>query len=128
MTSEIHDLAFLRLPINADEGFPQSFRLRLGAAAYTFTLTVTILDESLLHTGEPLRLPQPGAYMVAAVTRDAPGTPRVVLRRRLVQGHVYSAEELALTFTELRVDPRNLNAVGSFGSMVVGGVVNRWAS
>ncbi|NRQ31935.1 hypothetical protein HII36_08790 [Nonomuraea sp. NN258] len=114
---------FLVLPVDADEGFPQAFRLSLGARVYTFAFRVTVTDESLLGSPEPLDLPLPGAFLVLTVARDT-----VLLRRKLVRDHVYGAAELALVFRRMLVSPANLNAAGSHGSRITGGVALRWGS
>jgi hypothetical protein len=119
---------YLRLPVNPDDGFPQAFRLAVGAAAYTVALTVTVVEESMLAGGAPLVLPAPGAYAVLTVTRESPGPAAVVLRRKLVTGLEYAAAELALVAREMVVDPRNLGAAGTFGSRMDLGVRSRWAS
>ncbi|MEV4559239.1 hypothetical protein AB0K51_19930 [Kitasatospora sp. NPDC049285] len=119
---------YLLLPADADEGFPQAFRLALGANVYTVALTVTVVDEERLAGGRPLVLPEPGAFMVATVTRETPGPARVVLRRKLVPGVELTGSELALLPVALTVDPRNLGAAGAYGSEVRAGVALRWAS
>jgi hypothetical protein len=118
---------YLRLPVNADDGFPQAFRMAVGRGSYVVELGVTVVDEALLLTGLPLRLPLPGAFMVMAVTREGPGPAAVVFRGKLVLDHEYGAAELAFVVKELTVAPRNLNAAGAFGSRVTAGVATRWA-
>ncbi|RJL35439.1 hypothetical protein D5H75_01085 [Bailinhaonella thermotolerans] len=118
---------YLRLPVDADDGFPQSFRLALGAATYTVALTVTVVEEERLRGGRPLVLPEDGAFMVASVTRESPGAPEVVLRRKLVPYLELEAAELSLVFLSMVVDPRNLGAAGAYGSEVRAGVAVRWA-
>jgi len=59
------------------------------------------------------------------VDREEPAGLTTILRRKLVPGVEYHAAELALTFPTMRVDRRNLNGAGSFGSVVVGGVALR---
>lgn len=122
----IRSYEYLRLPVNADEGFPQAFRLSLGGRTYAVALQATVLAEDL--PAEPLTLPSAQAYLVLTVTREDPGPARTLLHRKLVRGHEYAAAELAFTFTEMVVDPRNLGGVGAYGSRVVGGVAARWAS
>lgn len=118
---------YLRLPIQPDEGFPQAFRLSLGAATYTVSLYVSLVDND--PAGDRLLvLPAPGAFMVMSVRRDSPGTPATIFLRKLVTEHEYAAAELALLFTRIAVHPRNLNGVGPFGSEVTGGVALRWGS
>jgi hypothetical protein len=121
-------LEYLQLPVDADEGFPQAFRLALAGTTYTVALAVTVVDEGLLAAGQPLRLPQPGAYVVMTVTREGPGPAEVVFRSKLVPGLEYEAAELGLVVRETVVHPRNLNAAGAHGSRVVVGVAARWAS
>jgi hypothetical protein len=122
-----HRYAYLQLPVNADEGFPQSFRMTVGGGEYRVAFSVNVTDERLLASGRPLRLPVPGAFLVMVVTRDGPGEPTVVFRRKIVCQLEYGAAELAFLFTEITVDPRNLNAGGAFGSRVTAGVATRWA-
>ena len=120
-------MAFAKLPVNADDGFPQAFRLALGAATYIVTLTVTVVEESLLDGGAPLVMPQPGAFMTAAVTRESPGPERTLLRRKLVPGLELAGAEVVLKAVTMIVDPRNLGAAGAYGSQVLLGVAARWA-
>lgn len=125
--SAAYSYPYLQLPVNADDGFPQAFRMTLGRGSYVIALYVNVVDEALAGAGRPLRLPQPGAFMVMIATREGPGQAQVIFQRKLVLGHEYGAAELAFVFQELMVDPRNLNAAGAFGSQVTGGVATRWA-
>jgi hypothetical protein len=118
---------YLELPVNADDGFPQAFRMTVGNGSYTVALAVNIVDERLLLPGGPLALPLPGAFMVMAVSREGPGQAAPIFRRKLVPAHEYGAAELAFVVKEITVDPRNLNAAGAFGSRVLAGVASRWA-
>jgi hypothetical protein len=119
---------YLRLPIDPDAGFPQAFRMAFGTATYVVTCTVNVTDEALLATDAPLPLPQPGAFLVLAVERESTEGATTVFRRKVVPGLEYEADELALTFTDIAVHPRNLHAAGAYGSTVTGGVALRWAS
>ena len=67
-------LTYLTLPINPDEGFPQAFRLALGARAYTVTLYVNLLDEEGRPDDEVVYdlARDPRAFMVMAVRRESP--------------------------------------------------------
>lgn len=126
--SAAYSYPYLQLPVNADEGFPQAFRMTLGSGSYVIALRVNVADEALAGAGQPLRLPQPGAFMVMVATREGPGQAQVIFQRKLVLGHEYGAAELAFVFQELTVDPRNLNAPGTFGSRITAGVAARWPS
>jgi hypothetical protein len=119
--------AFLQLPVNPDEGFPQAFRMTDGRGSYVVELAVNVVDDDDVPAEGPLRLPAPGAFMVMTVTRQGPVADEVILRRKLVTGHEYGAAELAFVVRELTIDPRNLNAPGAFGSRVTAGVATRWA-
>lgn len=128
--SDVSELTYLTLPINPDEGFPQAFRLALGARAYTITLYVNLLDEDSRPDDQivyDLARDQ-RAFMVMAVRRESPSPGEEIFRRRLVVEHEYEAAELGFLFKKIHVDRRSLGGVGSFGSSVVGGIATRWDS
>jgi hypothetical protein len=118
---------YLRLPIDPAEGFPQAFRLALSGRTYHFRLHANVAEEyaASAPAGGLLDLPTAGAFLVLAVAREEPSGLATILRRKLVPAVEYLAGELALTFRTMRVDLRNLNGIGSFGSEVVGGVAVR---
>jgi hypothetical protein len=118
--------SFLRLPIDPAEGFPQAFRLALGGRTYQFRLHANVTEElAIARAGELLTLPMRGAFLVLAVAREEPAGLVTILRRKLAPGVEYRAAELALLFRVIRLDLRNLNGLGAFGSEVVGGVALR---
>ena len=112
----------LQLPIDPAEGFPQAFRLSFGGRTYRFRLYANVAEEVLDAATGPLDLPADKAFLVLSVAREEAAGQTVILLRKLVPGVVYQAAELVLTFPTMRLDPRNLNGVGSFGSQVIGGV------
>ncbi|HYQ62566.1 hypothetical protein [Actinophytocola sp.] len=118
-------MTFLRLPINAADGFPQAFRLAVAGRTYRFQLYANVAEELLDTATGPLELPARGAFLVLSVDREEPAGLTTILRRKLVPGITYQAAELALTFPTMLLDPRNLNGVGEFGSRVIGGVAPR---
>jgi len=132
---------YLPLPINADEGFPQSFRLNFLNNTYQVLLYVNV-PEPLLDVPDdaffelpvagdapaPGIPPAPGIFMVMRVAREQTGSPVVIFQSKLVLNLEYQAAELALRFTAMRVAKLNLNGAGSFGSVVSGGIRARWAS
>jgi len=119
-------LSFFRLPINADEGFPQAFRLLVGQRLYQFRLYANIAEELLDSApAGPLELPARGAFLVLEVAREEASGQVTLLRRKLVPQVEYPAHELVVRFTTMRLDPRNLNGFGAFGSEIVGGVALR---
>jgi hypothetical protein len=119
-------LSFFALPIQEDEGFPQAFRLSVGNRSYQFRFYANVAEELLdAAPSGLLDLPAARAFLVLSVDREETAGVTTILRRKLVPGVEYHAAELALTFPTMRIDPRNLNGVGSFGSQVAGGVALR---
>src|SRR4051794_5372324 len=97
-------LNFFRLPINADEGFPQAFRLTVAGQLYQFRLYANVAEELLdPDPSGPFELPSPGAFLVLRVDREEPTGLVTLLRRKLVPDIEYHAAELALTFRTMRV-------------------------
>lgn len=127
--------AYRPLPIVADEGFPQSFRLALEERMYRVTLYVNASERRLDELAEDalLRLseePEEEIHLVVAVARESDlPEPLTIFKRKVVPGLDYDAGgELALRFDELTIARRNLNAPGPHGSSVRGGVAPTWAS
>ncbi|WP_225731766.1 MULTISPECIES: hypothetical protein [unclassified Nocardia] len=120
--------SYLRIPIDADQGFPQAVRISFGRRSYVVSSRVNVTEESLLLGHDPLRLPQRGAFLVVEVSAEEATGSRMLFRRKVVPNLEYQAEELALLFTDLRVHPLNLNSAGAHGSSVVGGIASRWDS
>jgi hypothetical protein len=131
---------YLPLPINADEGFPQSFRLNFLNNTYQILLYVNVPepllagpDDAFFDLPVPGNAPAagippaPGIFMVMRVAREQAGSAVIIVQSKLVPNLEYQAAELALRFTTMRVAKRNLNGAGSFGSVVSGGIRARWA-
>ncbi|MFI6166353.1 hypothetical protein ACIBCN_06150 [Nocardia sp. NPDC051052] len=127
MTTTLH-YPYLRLPIDADQGFPQAVRISLGERVYVLSIYANVTDEALLRESAPLQLPCSGAFLALEVATEEAEGIRILFRRKLVPDLEYEADELALVFTELALHPLNLNGSGAHGSAVVGGVALRWAS
>jgi hypothetical protein len=117
------------LPIDARRGFPQSFPYQTSdGASYQFTLYVDIDSTVLEGVASVLPLPSQSAFLVARVERLLPdGTSRIVFMRKVVPELEYQAENIALMFPQQVIVKDNINALGDFGSQVVGGVAPRWA-
>jgi hypothetical protein len=131
METPMADLNYLSLPVNADEGFPQAFRLVFNNNTYTVLLYVNAPEEEVLAKPDDgfFDLPVPGShsFMVMRVARETTSEPQVIFQRKLVLNHEYAASELAFRFTRIHVAKGNLNGVGSFGSQVEGLVAAQWA-
>jgi hypothetical protein len=117
-----------RLPVNPDEGFPQSFLLALAGRTYQVELYVDVPEHLLpREAGQRDSVDVVGSgsgpavgLLVAAVSRqEADGTLVPLLRRRLLPGLVYTARELVLVIDEVYVAAGNLNGAGPFGSVLV---------
>lgn len=122
-----------RLPVDADEGFPQSFLVALEELTYRVELYVNVPEHLL-----PLRpaprdvidvvggipsatgdLHDATGLLVAAIARQqADGVLVPLLRRRLLPGLVHTASELVLAVDDVRIAAGNLNGAGRFGSVV----------
>jgi hypothetical protein len=123
---------YLRLPIDADQGFPQAFLLSMDERLYRITLYVNVLaEEGGSEKPDDFvyeELPVAGAFMVMEAARETVDGPDVFFRRRLVPNLEYEADELAFLFRKIKVARQNLNGIGAFGSEVIGGVAARWHS
>lgn len=121
-----------RLPVDADEGFPQSFLLALAELTYRVELYVDVPEHLLPPRPAPRDVidvvgaaPSAGqphdaaALLVAAIARQqADGVVVPLLRRRLLPGLTHTAGELVLVVDDVRIAAGNLNGAGQFGSVV----------
>jgi hypothetical protein len=114
------------MPINADEGFPQSFRLDFKGSTYRIVLYVNAPEDPTVPLEHIYDLPEGEAFMVMRVEREGPGKAQVMFQRKLVPNQRYEAAELIFVFREMRVARRNLNGIGALGSRVAGGIAARW--
>ena len=115
------------LPVNPDEGFPQSFLVALAGRTYRVELYVDVPEHLLpREPGQRESVDVVGGaagpaigLLVATIARQEPdGTLVSLLRRRLLPGLLYSARELLLVVDEVRVAAGNLNGAGPFGSVL----------
>jgi len=119
---------FYKLPINPDEGFPQSFQLNFQRQVYRFSLYANVLvDVGDVPPEHLYHLPEEGAYLVLQIARQSAAGLQVIFQRKLVQGLECPAAELVILFKEMTLSKRNLNGAGAFGSVITGGVAARWA-
>ncbi|MGW2081418.1 hypothetical protein ACWCOW_31560 [Streptomyces sp. NPDC001939] len=106
------------LPVDADEGFPQSFRLRFGPHVYRIGLYVNA-DERTVTGGGLLDLLGTGPFVVVVVDREDPDGLVPLVRQKAVRQLPCPAGPLRLVFREALVHVRNLNGAGTHGSRVV---------
>ncbi len=123
-------VGLLGLPVDPDEGFPQSFLLALGGTTYRFDLYVDVpehalpTDRSSTDPRDQLDLigaadsPAQGLLVAAVVRQNADGSTTTLLRRRLLPGLLYPAGELVLVVDALRIARGNLNGAGTWGSVL----------
>ncbi len=123
---------YLQLPINADEGFPQGFRLDFNGKTYQILLYVNILEDAAAQPDANgiYTLPDPhgGAFMVMRVVQEDVVANKIILQRKLVPNLEYEAAGVAFLFKVMQVARLNLNGIGAFGSQVIGGIATRWGS
>jgi hypothetical protein len=121
--------AYTALPIDATQGFPQSFSFVLGSVTYFFTMYVDIDARLLSNPGVDLfPLPTKDAFLVARVDKqNSDNTRTTIFLRKLTPELEYEAQNIALFFPQQVVARRNLNGQGDFGSAVMGGIAPRWA-
>jgi hypothetical protein len=123
--------SFRRLPVDPDEGFPQSFRLAFGGARYIFGLQVDIAEGVLPAADTPaglsaaISLPTGGAFLVMTVLGEDTVDSSTLLRRKVIPGLVYRAGELAIVVRTIRIALGNLHGVGPYGSELLAGVALR---
>ncbi|MFI8961911.1 hypothetical protein ACIGO8_07330 [Streptomyces sp. NPDC053493] len=113
------------LPVDADEGFPQSFRLRFGDHVYRIELYVNAAEEAVARGGVLDLLAGRGPFLVIAVRREDATGLVPLLRRKAVRDLPCPAGDLGIVFRQALVDVRNLNGAGSYGSRVLAGVTAR---
>jgi hypothetical protein len=118
---------FLPLPINAEQGFPQSFPLLFDGRTYHFNFYVNAAAHILAKRPEFIEVPTEEAFLVLRLEREVGDAAReVIFLRKIVPDLQYEAEELALFFTEQKIARDNLNGSGAHGTQVVGGIARRW--
>ena len=118
--------SYLQLPINADEGFPQAFRLSFLDNTYQIALYVNALEtEQPLPDEYVYELPAPDAFLVMTVQREEPAGTVVIFRRKVVCNLELEAAELAFLFRTITIAKRNLNGIGAYGSTIIGGIAAR---
>lgn len=131
------DLQFRLLPVDADQGLPQSFTFSIASASYTVFLyaSIAVRDsdplEQLYDLSSPSGHPNPQSppgYLVIRIDRRTPGGAETLLLRKLVPepAVVHTARELAVVLRQAVIARGNLNGRGRFGSKIVIGIAPRW--
>jgi len=119
---------FTRLPINGEQGFPQSFPLSFNGASYRFKLYINVAAHLLEHRPPFIKVPREESFLVVTVERElADSTREVVFVRKIVPDLEYEAENIALVFSTQQIARENLNGQGDHGTQIVGGITQRWA-
>lgn len=118
---------FLPLPINEEQGFPQSFPLLFEGRTYHFNFYVNAAAHILAKRPEFIEVPTEEAFLVLRLEREVADAAReVIFLRKIVPDLEYEAEELELFFTKQKIARDNLNGSGPHGTQVVGGIARRW--
>lgn len=115
------------LPIDSTQGFPQGFSSPFGGQTYHFLLYVNFSSQLLDDIFTNKMLPTESAFLVVQVKREkGDGTRETIFLRKVVPNLEYEAENIALTFSTIRIARSNLNGQGNFGSQITGGIAQRW--
>lgn len=115
------------LPIDSTAGLPQSFPYLLNGVRYQIALYANVPEWSLGSIDEMMTLPDGKRERFLVVRVDilsGDGTKQTVFLRKVVPSLEYCAGALMLTFPTQRVARRNLNGVGNFGSILIGGATS----
>lgn len=122
-------LAYLSLPVSADDGFPQSFLLDIDNKVYRLTFGLTYSDPALVlspqFASSFFNLPDPvlGLYLTLTVEDETlPPADRVLGVSRIVTGSPVAIGPLRFLFSRLRIAQGNLAGPGNLGSEVAGKV------
>jgi hypothetical protein len=138
LSGTVGTLDFHQLPVEPDEGLPQTFDCLIGGTAYDFGLYANLdaaaddPPQTLYDLAAPNRIgapaPPPG-YLVLRVVRLGSEGPHVEFLRKLVAEPelVHHTERLAIRLLEARLARGNLNGRGHYGSRIVIGVAQLWA-
>lgn len=119
---------FLPLPIDAEQGFPQSFPFLFDGRTYHFNFYVNAAAHVLAERPEFIDVPTEEAFLVLRLERELADAAReVIFTRKIILDLEYEAEEIALLFTAQKIARDNLNGTGAHGTQVVGGMARRWA-
>ena len=124
-------LAFTRLPVDPDEGFPQSFLLGIGGRTYGFSWYVNVPETELIGdrrpsdprtwldlVGDPTEPDGPAGILVLVVDRRDPDRVVPLLRRRVLPGLTYDARDLWVRIETIGIAIGNLNGAGAYGSVL----------
>lgn len=128
LDASVDTSSYLALPVNADEGFPQSFLVALGSNTYRTDLYVNVADHLLPRwpanprtlvdvVGDQPELPVKGTLVCAVFRRGGDGDVPL-MRRRLLPGIVHTLGDVSLVVVEARIALGNLNAASPFGSVL----------
>jgi len=121
--------SYIALPIDATQGFPQSFSFAFNTVTYLFSLYVNVqADQLSAEDGDLFDLPTDIAFLVLRVdVENAEGARSTLFLRKVVPELEYTAGPIALYFPEQVIARQNLNGMGDFGSRMTGGIAQRWA-
>lgn len=122
-------LAFLPLPVNADDGVPQVFLLQLDGTVYRLALGVTFASTDVVlgpqYAGSFFDLPDPalGLYLELRLEQeDQPTQTRFLGSTRVVLDLPFAIGAAVFRFSRIRLAQANLAGPGSFGSEIVADV------
>jgi hypothetical protein len=120
--------SYIPLPIDSNQGFPQTFAFPFQGQTYQFTFYVNVAMDRLAENNAFLSLPAEDAFLVVRVERpNGEQALETIFLRKVVPDLEYEVENVALTFVDQQISRSNLNGQGNFNSQVSGGIAGRWA-
>lgn len=119
--------SFTPLPIDAVQGFPQSFPFLFEGRTYHFNLYADVAAHILDARPEFIDVPASEAFLVVRVERELEDATReLIFTRKILPQLEYEVENIKLLFAEQRLARENLNGSGDHGTQVIGGIARRW--
>lgn len=122
-------LAYLALPVSADDGIPQAFLLDIGGIVYRLIFGITFSDPAFVlssaYAGIFFDLPDAanGLFLTLRVEReDQPAATRFLGISRVTLGVPIAIGPLRFQFSRIKLAQANLSGPGSYGSEIVADV------
>ncbi len=119
--------SFTALPIDAAQGFPQSFPFLFDGRTFHFRLYVNVAADVLAARTEFIDVPRANAFLVVRVEKELlDATREIIFLRKIIPQLEYEVENIKLLFAGQTIARDNINGAGEHGTKLVGGIARRW--